>query len=102
MRPGEGYAFPNIAATTSPFNLIGGTYGVDCIAGAWNSGTVNLQRLAGDGATWVNAAEQVDLAGLVSFNANLYANIPLAPGSYRFDVSAATGVYVTIVRIPGE
>lgn len=83
--------FTNISATTAAFALIGGKYGVSYSA-TWGGGSVTLQILGGDGATWV--------AALSNFTANGYSTVDLPPGQYRFAVTTATAVYLAIARIP--
>src|SRR6266404_4178923 len=54
-------AFSNISATTSPFRLAGGKYGVDCAA-TFGGGSVKLQKLAGDASTYVSVSTPTDFA----------------------------------------
>lgn len=82
--------FDNISATTAAFLLKGGLYGVTLIA-TWGGGSVTLQRLAGSGSTYIDA--------LTSFTANGYATVSVPPGTYRFAVSTATGVYADMTAI---
>lgn len=93
MRAIDGKSFLNISATTAAFPLDGGRYGADFHA-TWNAGSVTLQKLAADGSTWLTA--------LAAWSADGTDLGDLPRGSYRFDVASATGVYVNIVRIPGE
>jgi hypothetical protein len=85
----DGKSFKNISATTAPFALMGGTYGVTATAATW--GTVTLQTLGPDGSTWIVA--------LPSFTANGYGAISLPPGQYRFAIATATGCYIAIAGI---
>ena len=87
---GDGKIFSNVAATQGPFTLYGGTYGVTATA-TWGGGSVTLQMLAPDGVTWITA--------LAAFTANGYGAISLPPGQYRFLVTTATAVFVSIGRI---
>jgi hypothetical protein len=93
MRAVDSYLASNISATTSPFTLAGGNYGIDYIA-TWSSGSVTLERLAGDGSTYVTVA--------TAFAANGYISVYLPPGTYQLVVDTSTAVYVQIVRIPSE
>ena len=70
-----GTVFSNIAATTAQFGLGGGTYNVDVVGSTF--GTVTLQRLGPDGATWLNA-----LAAFAANGGATAANLPA--GQYRF------------------
>jgi hypothetical protein len=74
---GENKSFSNINATTNAFNLYGGSYTVDVLGNTF--GTVTLQRLGPDQATW--------LAALTAFAANGTANQDLPPGQYRVAVA---------------
>ena len=71
--PGDNVSFNAINATTNSFLLRGGTYGVTCKASTY--GTVTLQVLAGDQASWLPA--------LTSFAADGFASVALPPGLYR-------------------
>jgi hypothetical protein len=95
MRAVDGYNADNISSTGDQvvFPLTGGRYGITVIA-TFGGGSVTLERLAGDGATWVTAATAI--------TANGFAAVELPRGSYRFTVATATAVYVGIERIPGE
>lgn len=81
--------FDNIDATTAAFLLKGGLYGVDVIGSSF--GTVTLQKLAGDGSTYVTC--------LTAFSAAGYASVQLPPGTYRVAISSTTAVYITITAI---
>jgi hypothetical protein len=75
----ENVAFSNISATTSPFELKGGTYVVD---GIWTgSGTVTLQRLGPDGTTYQTAVTALSTSGTPS------AAVQLPPGQYKIAVA---------------
>ena len=52
MRAVDSYLASNISADTQPFPLGGGLYGIDYIA-TWSAGSVTLERLSGDGSTYV-------------------------------------------------
>lgn len=93
MRAVDGKSFSNIAATTATFQLLGGQYGI-CVTGTWSSGSVTLEMLAADGATFVTAA--------TAFSTNTYETAYLPAGTYKFVVTTATAVYAAITRIPSE
>jgi hypothetical protein len=80
----------NITSTTAAFSLHGGLYGITVNA-TWGGGSVTLQRLAGDGTTYITC--------LTAFTADGYATVPLPPGTYKVVVATATGVYVTIAAL---
>jgi len=82
--------FSNISATTAAFTLRGGQYAVDAIA-TFSSGSITLQKLAGDGTTYVTA--------LTAFTAAGYATVNLPSGTYRFSIATATAVYVQLTAI---
>jgi hypothetical protein len=87
---GESVQFSNISATTAAFTLKGGNYAMTNHASAYT--TLQLQVLAGDGATFVNVGSNVPSDGVTA-----YANLP--PGSYKLNVSA-TALYVNLTRVP--
>jgi hypothetical protein len=86
----ESVVFKNVAATQGPFTLRGGSYGVSAIA-TWGGGSLTLQRLADDGATYVTC--------LTAFSANGYASVNLPAGTYQFAIATATAVYCDITSI---
>jgi hypothetical protein len=92
ITPTESVAFSNISTTTSPFTLKGGTYSFIMRATSYGT-TVQLQTLAPDGSTWVNAAANVTADGT-----NTYSNLP--PGQYRINISGATGLFADLTRVP--
>ena len=67
MQAQDGVTFSNVGATTGPFDLAGGLYGVHVVA-TFGGGSVTLQKLAADG-TWA--------ATLTAFTANGYATVNL-------------------------
>jgi hypothetical protein len=89
----ESHAFSNISATTPPFGLYGGKYGLDVTA-TFGGGNVQLQTLAPDGSTWVNVGSSITTAG--------FANYDLPPGQYRLAITTATAVYAALTIVPGE
>lgn len=77
--------------TTTAFDLRGGDYFVQ--SKSTGTGTIDLQRLGADGATWVAAITQITAtAGL--------QRISLPPGSYRWVVATFTANYLEVIRIP--
>lgn len=80
----------NLSATATAFNLTGGLYGIT-VSATWSSGTVTLQRLAADGATYVTV--------VTAFSANGYASAQLPQGTYKMTIATATAVYYDITPI---
>ena len=80
--------FTNISASTSPFQLLGGTYGMTATAAAWASGSVTLQILSADQLTWINAS--------TAFSANGFSTGHLVNGIYRVMVAGIANGYVSI------
>lgn len=74
----------NASATGNPVRWNGGR-GVFSAVGTFGGGSVTLQYLGPDGATWITAATALTAAGLVAFE--------LPPGQIRAAVVTATGVY---------
>lgn len=89
----DGQASSNISASTSGFVLKGGTYGLAVVA-TFGGGSVKLQRLAGDGSTYVSMSSACD------FTAAGGAVVDLPRGTYRWTVATATGVYAEVQGIP--
>jgi hypothetical protein len=84
----ENVVFRNISATTAPFVLRGGNYGVTVHA-TWGGGSVTLQRLSPDGVTYVTV--------MTAFAADGYANANLPSGTYQLLVATATAINVDVV-----
>lgn len=93
MRGTESIKASNIAATTAAFGLNGGRYGLGVVA-TFGGGNVTIQILGPDGTTWLTAATAVSAAG--------FSTMDLPPGQYRFAITTATAVYISLTRIPGE
>lgn len=91
MNVSESIRFANISATTAPFALQGGKYGV-FVNGTWGGGSAALQGLMADGTTYFTV--------LTAFTADGYAAVDLAPGQYKITIVTASGVYASITRIP--
>ena len=89
-----GFSAFNINATIAGQQLRAGVYGMDVHA-TFGGGTVTLDKLAFNGGqfgtTWVP---------VLTFSADGYQTALLGPGTYRFGVTTATGVYAVISRIP--
>lgn len=94
MRAHESVNFQNIAADTANFTLTGGAYVLDAV-GNFNSGSVTLQRLGPDGATFFTAATALSAVGTSG-------SLALPPGIYKIAVANATGLSVSVIRIPAE
>lgn len=95
MRSQEGFSYNSLAAANSDeFELQGGAYAMDAIA-TWNSGSITLQRLGPDGATFITAASALTADCTTG-------SIALPPGIYRILVTSATSLWVSVARIPGE
>jgi len=93
MRAGENQSFSDISADTAAFVLRGGKYGISATA-TWSAGSVTLEKLAGDGSTYVTAA--------TAMTANDYVTVDLPPGTYKFAVATSTAVYLELQRVPGD
>jgi hypothetical protein len=87
----ENVAFSNIGATTAAFALRGGKYAIS--AAATGAGTMGLQMLGPDGATFI--AVHTAFAAVTGF-----VTVDLPPGQYKFVIATFTAVYASICRIP--
>lgn len=95
MRSADGKLLSNLSDANDQvaFTLAGGLYGIDYIA-TWGGGSATLEKLAGDGSTYVTAA--------TAFSASGFVSVYLPKGTYRVTVATSTVVYIAINRIPGE
>jgi hypothetical protein len=82
--------FSNISATPTAFVLRGGQYAVTVHA-TFGGGSVTLQRLAPDNATYVTC--------LTAFTADGYATVNLPSGTYKLTIATATAVYCDVVSV---
>lgn len=87
----DGKIFSNIAATTAAFSLLGGKYAIS--AAATGSGTMGLQIMGPDNATFI--AAHTAFAAVTGFIV-----VDLPPGQYKFVIATFTAVYAAICRIP--
>lgn len=87
----DGALFSNISATTAAFRLLGGKYAI--AAAATGSGTMGLQTLGPDGATFI--AVHTAFAAVTGF-----ATVDLPAGQYKFVIATFTAVYASIARVP--
>lgn len=84
------YAGAGQTADSDAFELTGGTWAADFSA-TWGGGTVTLQKLAGDGSTYVTA--------MTAWTANGTALGYLPKGTYKIAIATATAVYVQLTRV---
>ena len=71
---------------------IGGLYQVAAVDGTWGGGSAVLEQLNPDGLTWLTISTPITADG----GQQLY----LPPGGYRWTVATATGLTLSVVRIP--
>lgn len=93
MRPVDGTL--QVSATNAAFTLAGGRY-LTCAVATFGGGSVKLQRLAGDGTTYVSVSSTTD------FTAAGCAAVDLPAGTYKFLITTSTAVFATVDRVPGE
>lgn len=98
MRATESISFfTNAAAGTSgAFEVKGGIYQLVVSAGG-TGGTVTLQTLGGDNATWVPVTPTqpaLTQAGTVNYT--------IPPGQYRLVITTLTSIYAVLARAPVE
>jgi hypothetical protein len=89
----DGKGFSNISATTDPFPLKGGRYGV-AVSATFGGGSVKLQRLSLDGTNYYSMSSGCD------FDAGGGTIVDLPTGTYRFTIDTATAVYAEVQGIP--
>jgi hypothetical protein len=92
---GPGIVFQNIGTgATAPFTLDGGQF-TGIATATWGGGNVALQILAADGVTYVTVAA---FTSAVTVRLTLL----LPAGQYRFLVTTATAVYISLTNRPLE
>ena len=95
MRAPESFFFTSqVAANSGTFELKGGAYVIDAVA-QWGGGSITLQRLGPDNATFITAATAMTVNGTSGA-------LALPPGTYQFAVTTAAALYVSVIRVPGE
>lgn len=81
--------FTGLSATPASFTLRGGQYGVTTHATAW--GSMTLQRLAADGASWVTC--------FTLMTSDTFQSLSLPSGTYQMALSGVTGGCFDITSI---
>ena len=76
------HSWKNISATPAPFKLAAGMYKLTVHAETWGGGSVTLQRLAADGATYATAFKV--------FSADGSDTSYVPSGAYQLTIAAAT------------
>jgi hypothetical protein len=87
----DSVSYSNASGNLGPFTLKGGAYAMTVHAGTWGGGSVALQRLAADGATWIGVG--------LSFTADGFSTANLPVGQYQIAIAAATGVAVDVTSV---
>lgn len=97
MRAHDGTSCANVTTGSYPTAagvlLLGGAYCLDVVA--TGAGSVTLQRLGPDGATWITAATALTATGTSG-------SLALPTGTYRITVAGLTAVYASLTPTPGE
>jgi hypothetical protein len=84
----------NLSSNTGVFFLEGGWYSLTAIA-TWNSGSIVLERLAADEATFVSTT--------VTLNTNGIITQMLPSGVYKLVISGTpTGIYADLTHISSK
>jgi hypothetical protein len=78
----------NSGAGTYTFSLGQNAYAVVVTAGTWASGSVQLNILGPDGATYVSV--------VTAWAANTFATLSLPSGSYEIVIASASNVNITL------
>jgi hypothetical protein len=94
MNPQVSVLASNYSSTTStnPVMFAGGIAAFECLATNFNAGTVTLQKLGADGATWVAVGSSTTITA-----AAFVQGLNLPPGAYRLAFSAApAGLYAQL------
>jgi hypothetical protein len=91
--PTDGISFSAISATPAAFDLKGGYYMLAGVA-TWGGGNIELQNLGPDGSTYLSAPTALKLTA----NGMIAGYLPA--GTYRLNVTTASGVSASIAGIP--
>ncbi len=96
MRSQEGKVFASfgVGASAETATLQGGRYQLFVWSATFGGGSVAVQQLASDGATWITVSALITVAGATV--------VELPPGMYRLFSITATVVLASLARIPGE
>jgi len=93
MRAGESSSYQDVGpGDYGPIQLNGGIYQV--LATGFTLGSATLYVLGPDDTTYLSMTD--------SFSSDGGDTIYLAPGQYKWTVVTDSGVYLRIVRVPGE
>jgi hypothetical protein len=98
---GNGFLVANASATQGPFALLGGKYGITCVA-TFGGGTVDISILGPDGSTYVIVfppASDVGTYPTHTFSANNYFAVDLPPCEVEVVIATASAVYVSCIPI---
>jgi hypothetical protein len=86
-------AYVGTPANGTTITLRGGRYAIQAVASNWNSQTLDIQRLSGDGTTYVSVLDAV-------ISGNKFQVLDLPAGTYKFVLSGViTNLAVDIVGI---
>lgn len=95
MRAGEAFSNTFAAAgSSSAFALLGGKYQLAGHSAAWGGGSLKVDQLMPDGATWVATA--------LTLAADGTSTTDLPPGQYRFTLATTTAANAVLTRVPEE
>jgi hypothetical protein len=83
--------FSNISASTAAFALNGGAY-MAAVVATFGGGTVKLQALGPDQATYMSVGGDFSANGTAS-------PLWLPPGQYRFTIATATAVFCSVAGV---
>lgn len=87
----EAFTWSNVSTSQTFVAKIGGRFSFDVIA-TWGGGSVDIQKLAQDGSTYVTVLP-------ATFGSNTVQLLDLAPGSYKVVITTATAVYACLSRV---
>jgi hypothetical protein len=91
----DGKAFQNISATPPSFKLNGGLYQLSVAGGTITAGSVELQTLGPDNATFLSMPTPIKLTASPG---TFQGNVP--PGQYQLTCAGCSGINVSVAAIP--
>lgn len=97
MNVTDGIQFTGISASTAPFRLKGGRYVLAATA-TFGGGSIAVQMLMHDGATWVTPLNIAGSANTLTAAGTQVVDLP--PGQYKIVIVTASAVTVSLSSIP--
>jgi hypothetical protein len=86
----------------NPVDYPGGLGKLMASAAAWNAGSVQLQMLGPDGASWLPVDQYAQGASLAQLTGNGSVTFAAPAGRLRVNITSATGVNASLIGLPAN